>query len=155
MKKSLILLCALALSAFAPLVHAAGHEHGQANKMDESQKEVTKSANHNQKDMMSTMMEMMQKCKAMMSSEKFAPVSIVAKKKELGLTEEQVKTLKEIDKESANKAKAVLKPEQITKMETLSGQQKMMCPMMKMINKNGESKDKPSGMPMKEMKKDK
>ena len=72
----------------------------------------------------------------------------------MGLTDEQVKTLKEIDKESAAKAKAVLKPDQVTKMETLAGQQKMMCPMMNMMNKNGDSKDKTPGMPMKEMKGD-
>ena len=153
MRKILIIMCMLALCAVSPLVYAAGHEHGQPKKADETQKEVTQSAPHTQKDMMSSMMEMMQKCKAMMSSEKFSPMSIISRTKDLGLTEEQAKKLKEIDKESAAKAKAVLKPDQVTKMEALAGQQKMMCPMMNMMNQNGESKT-PS-MPMKEMKGDK
>ena len=121
-------------------------------RLQKPQKDAAQSAPHAQKDMISSMMEIMQKCKAMMSSEKFSPMSIISRTKDLGLTDEQVKTLKEIDKESATKAKAVLNPDQVTKMETLAGQQKMMCPMMNMMNKNGESKDKTPGMPMKEMK---
>ena len=155
MRKILISMCMLALCAVSPLVYAAGNEHGQVNKAAEPQKEPTQSAPHTQKDMMSSMMEMMQKCKAMMSSEKFSSMSIISRTKDLGLTDEQVKELKEIDKESAAKAKAVLKPDQVTKMEALAGQQKMMCPMMNMMNKNGDSKDKTPGIPMKEMKGDK
>lgn len=154
MKKVLVILFMVAFCAATPLVYAAGDEHGQVDKAIESHKDVTQTSPHGGRDMMATMMDMMQKCKAMMSSEKFSPMSIISRTKDLGLTDEQVKKLREIDKESAEKAKAVLKPDQVTKMEALAGKQKMMCPMMNMMNKNEESKGAPT-MPMKEMKGDK
>lgn len=111
--------------------------------------------------------EIMQRCMAMMRTQVFldSPAAIRGQAEVLGLSDEQVKKLLDIDKEARQKAKSVLTPEQTKKLgdipdtpmamvemcqqmsskmmpmmqkmmsEGTPGQPMWMCPMMQMMKR--------------------
>lgn len=102
--------------------------------------------------------EMMQRCKVMMRAPIFldSPGAIRGQAEALGLSEEQVKKLLDIENDTRKKARAVLTEEQTKKMgevpdkpmammEKMMGSKggpMMMCPMMRMMM---GGQDKPQG----------
>ena len=136
MKKLLIVLTVILWVGIVPFALAA--EHQETKPTTESAAEETA---HSPKPemghgmMMCPMMANAQKGQAMMMGDSYSPLALLARAHELGLTYDQVQRLKELDKEISKKARGVLKPDQISKINAapFGPEGKMASPMMKMM----------------------
>jgi Spy/CpxP family protein refolding chaperone len=91
--------------------------------------------------------EMMERMQVMMQTPIFldSPCPIFAQAEKLGLSEEQKKTLGEIEKEARKKARELLTPEQLEKLGEIPDKPMTMmetCPMMNISDTESKEKKK-------------
>ncbi|MFA6220793.1 MAG: hypothetical protein WC647_00615 [Desulfomonilaceae bacterium] len=135
MKKHLIVLTVILWVAIVPLALAAEHQETKPKPETSAEETVHSAKPEMSHNMMCPMMANAQKGQAMMLGDSYSPLALLARANELGLTYDQVQKLKELDKEISKKARGVLKPDQISKINAapFGPEGKMSSPMMKMM----------------------